>query len=527
MKIGFFLGYGPQVILAKEGLGRYVGSLIKGVIDEGHQIVIACPLWQKESIKTLLKEYNICDKNIAYVMNDSNPPIWRFYEKFFFKSRKSNKWINLLLDFINLVAYRYVSNLIMTFNLFEFTVKSLIGILSLILIIPVCIFVCLVILISNNIINKLIKKLKKDYIKTRIQKILKWNGNEYSKNEVLLNGFNLMLSHVLCTLIEKINKNVNTDVWYIPSLFWPETKKLKGIRVYCAPDLVPREYAVEFRKVLNTEYSTSNCIDCIKNGIYFITYCDFIKDNLLVDQFAKKRNNIISIAHANNDMKPYIYFDDTKLRETCNSSKDFYSEYSKLISELGDVKYIFYSSQIRPYKNVLNLIKAFEYLLRSQKINHKLVLTGYIPGDLKISSYIKEHNLKNEVICCYNISAKRLAAVYKSADLVVNPTLYEGGFPFTFGEGMSVGTPSIMSDIPQVRDVLEPAGLEEIMFDPYDWHAIADKIEWALSDLEVLYQKELPLYHEMEKRTYSVVAAEYVDAFKKFIELDEHNKDTI
>lgn len=78
-----------------------------------------------------------------------------------------------------------------------------------------------------------------------------------------------------------------------------------------------------------------------------------------------------------------------------------------------------------------------------------------------------------------------------------------------------------MSDIPQVREVLEPAGLEEIMFNPYDCYAIADKIEWALSNLDDLYQKELALYKKMSQRTYSLVAEEYVNAFKKFIEYDK------
>ena len=41
MKIGFFLGYGPQTILHKEGLGRYIGSLIKGAVDNGEDVVLA------------------------------------------------------------------------------------------------------------------------------------------------------------------------------------------------------------------------------------------------------------------------------------------------------------------------------------------------------------------------------------------------------------------------------------------------------------------------------------------------------
>ena len=59
------------------------------------------------------------------------------------------------------------------------------------------------------------------------------------------------------------------------------------------------------------------------------------------------------------------------------------------------------------------------------------------------------------------------------------------------------------------------------MFDPYNWRDMADKIEYWLPKTEELYQKELPLYKELEKRTPDVVAAEYVEAFKRFITLDQ------
>ena len=89
---------------------------------------------------------------------------------------------------------------------------------------------------------------------------------------------------------------------------------------------------------------------------------------------------------------------------------------------------------------------------------------------------------------------------------------------------MSVGTPSIMSRIPQTQEVLEPAGLDEIMFDPYDWQDIANKIEYWLPRKDELYQKELPLYQKLAKRTPEVVASEYVEAFEKFMNMDRVKK---
>ena len=166
------------------------------------------------------------------------------------------------------------------------------------------------------------------------------------------------------------------------------------------------------------------------------------------------------------------------------------------------------------------MIKAYEYLLREKFISHKLFLTCSLEKGAEIGRYINEHRLQNDVVCFYNVPAQTLAALYACADLVVNPTLYEGGFPFTFGEGMSVGTPSLMSRIPQTQDVLEPAGLEEIMFDAHDWRDMADKMAYWLPRLDELYEKELPLYRELAKRTPDVVAADYLRAFEDFMRLD-------
>lgn len=106
----------------------------------------------------------------------------------------------------------------------------------------------------------------------------------------------------------------------------------------------------------------------------------------------------------------------------------------------------------------------------------------------------------------------------------MNPSLYEGGFPFTLGEGMSVGTPSLMARSPFDIDVLEGSNLLDITFDPYDWKDLADKIEYWLPRRDELYDKQLAFYKEMEKRTPDVVARDYLEKFEYFIDLYNQGK---
>ena len=75
-----------------------------------------------------------------------------------------------------------------------------------------------------------------------------------------------------------------------------------------------------------------------------------------------------------------------------------------------------------------------------------------------------------------------------------------------------------------MREVIEPYGIaEEMLFDPNNVKSIADKIEYGLKHKETLYQKQLPIFEDMQKRTSNLVAQEYLDAFKYFKELDEES----
>ncbi|MDO4921263.1 MAG: glycosyltransferase [Phascolarctobacterium sp.] len=525
MKIGIFLGYGPQVKLGKEGLGRYIGGLIKGFQEENHNITIACPFWLLSTLNELLDTFSANKNNITIITTKDNPPLWKLYS-FFKVRRKTSGLKHIVLSHIILLIKRLLVKVSDAKSTFSFAIWSILALLaSIIFLLPSFLIISVYALI---ILIKLAKS-KKIPFNIKINKILEYIRYKYNffyRMDVPLYLFSNMVDEVLKNLVGIINKLEKQDVWFVPAIFWPQINNIHGTVVINAPDLVTQEFPYEFSNVYNAENSTDKCRKTILEGKFFITYCEYLRKVLLVDQYSKDDKNTVAINHANNDMLTYIKVDDT-LANRVASDNDWTDIFARdLLQSCGsrNVKYIFYASQVRPNKNMLNLIKAYEYLVRRKFCTYKLYITADLQKKTEIGSYIKEHRLENDIISLYNVPAQTLAALYHCADLVVNPTLYEGGFPFTFGEGMSVGTPSIMSDIPQVREVLEPAGLEEIMFDPYDWRAIADKIEWALADIDGLYRKELPLYEEMAKRTYSVVAADYVKAFETFIEKDKRNE---
>lgn len=163
------------------------------------------------------------------------------------------------------------------------------------------------------------------------------------------------------------------------------------------------------------------------------------------------------VPHAQNDLMPFLdladYFKRVPFKEDVNyyfarniimpgifSSSvnmhryliqpDSYQSFS-----FKDVDYLFYPSQVRGNKNILNLVKAYEHILRERNIPLKLILTCNLNNDKELLNYIEQKRLQYDVLSFNSVTAQQLAALYMCARLVVNPTLYEGGFPFTFGEG--------------------------------------------------------------------------------------------
>lgn len=524
MKIGIFLGYGPQVRLGKEGLGRYLGGLMKGFQAQDQEVVIACPVWLMRTVSDLMEAFSIDKDRVEFINNRRDPPMWKTYQ-FSQRFKKKGTFFQQLRNLLKSVFTRIGNQLADTENALVFSILLVINLLAgIVLLLPALLLFGL-----RWLIGLLSEKAVKFYVKSK--RITK----ELGVNDWQLALFMRMNDTVNANLVALANDHGDVDTWFVPSIFWPQVLGLKGTVVINAPDLVTQEFPTRFSDTLNAENVIKRCREVLLNGKYFITYCDYVKEELLLKQYGKPGDLVRAIPHVDNSMLPYIQIDPA-VQKTMGTARDLTMAYarsllahrkpiasSEVYSQMvrwDGMKYIFYASQLRPSKNILGLIKAYEYLLREKFISHKLFLTCSLEKGAEIGRYINEHRLQNDVVCFYNVPAQTLAALYACADLVVNPTLYEGGFPFTFGEGMSVGTPSLMSRIPQTQDVLEPAGLEEIMFDAHDWRDMADKMAYWLPRLDELYEKELPLYRELAKRTPDVVAADYLRAFEDFMRLD-------
>lgn len=146
-------------------------------------------------------------------------------------------------------------------------------------------------------------------------------------------------------------------------------------------------------------------------------------------------------------------------------------------------KYILAVSSIDPRKNFNRLLKAFSML---NDIDIKLYVIG---GQNKIYSTSVEELCngipKDRIEWLGYVSDRKLIEYYTNASVFIYPSLYEGfGIPPL--EAMSCGVPTIVSDIPPLREVCGDASL---YVDPNDESDISQKIRLLLSDVDL--QKKL------------------------------------
>jgi glycosyltransferase involved in cell wall biosynthesis len=341
------------------------------------------------------------------------------------------------------------------------------------------------------------------------------------KNDPLaLRAYRLMEEAEVERMHEIIEGMPDVRAWYCPTAFWPSFNKINAPKLMCVPDVVITEFPVAFSD-LNPRLESNFALltSAVRSGKNFITYSDWIKRNTLGARFGIPDHRVSVIPHAPQDMSRWISpraTPDSKAtsEQHCRSLMMGALHRSRSTYTAGfanpSVKFLFYASQFRPNKNILTLLRAYEHLLRRKFIGHKLILTGR-PDVLSIGELIAEHHLAHDVLCISELSAQELAAFYKLADLAVNPSLSEGGFPFTFSEALSVGTPVVMSRIPVTLEVITDATLQNSMlFDPYDWRDVADRISWAIDNRDALLVQQKALYGQLARRTWGDVVNEHI-----------------
>jgi glycosyltransferase involved in cell wall biosynthesis len=144
-----------------------------------------------------------------------------------------------------------------------------------------------------------------------------------------------------------------------------------------------------------------------------------------------------------------------------------------------DHKFVLYVGNIKPHKNLVRLIEAFDELRRSGQDDLKLLIIGDQISKLPaLRRAVHRHKLHKYVRFLGYVSDDQLAILYRLASVFAFPSLYEGfGLPPL--EAMASGTPVVTSNVSSMPEVVGDAA---VLVNPYDVDSIVDGLRRVLTD---------------------------------------------
>lgn len=145
--------------------------------------------------------------------------------------------------------------------------------------------------------------------------------------------------------------------------------------------------------------------------------------------------------------------------------------------------YILFLSTLKPSKNVIGLLKAFQGL---NSENYKLVIAGrkgWMYNEL--SSFIEKEKMESSVVFTGYVKESEKAGLMAGAKALVAPSFYEG-FGIHVLESMACGTPVVISRSASLPEV---AGSTGIYVDPESTGSIMEGISKVIKMGKLEYNK--------------------------------------
>jgi glycosyltransferase involved in cell wall biosynthesis len=144
-----------------------------------------------------------------------------------------------------------------------------------------------------------------------------------------------------------------------------------------------------------------------------------------------------------------------------------------------DYPFVLYVGNIKPHKNLVRLIEAFNALRAGDLEDLKLLIIGDEISKLPaLRLAVHRYKLHKHVRFLGYVPDDQLAVLYRLASVFVFPSLYEGfGLPPL--EAMASGTPVVTSNVSSLPEVVGDAA---VLVDPHDVDSIVDGLRTVLTD---------------------------------------------
>ncbi|MEO5356651.1 MAG: glycosyltransferase family 4 protein [Nitrospirae bacterium YQR-1] len=179
--------------------------------------------------------------------------------------------------------------------------------------------------------------------------------------------------------------------------------------------------------------------------------------------------------------------------------------------------FILYVGNVKPHKNLVRLLQAFEMLLCEPSFkDFSLVIVGQIEGlrtgdDEFLKAVNKNVRLSSRVLLKGVVSDDELPYYYNLASVTVHPSLYEGfGFPLV--EAMSSGSPLVCSNVASMPEICKDSAR---FVDPLSTESIAEGLREILSDEKLRERMVKKGLKRSESFSWERVSEQHVKVFKE------------
>lgn len=521
---GLYLAYPPTIRLTNEGLGRFLAEFLRAAGErDDTRFVVACPGWMRESLSALFDHAGIPEDAVELLSPPGKPGLLILSDLLEKKPKAAKEDRPVSSRRTRRLSRRIRA--MMPIGLAARCRSPVLVALVVIALLPLVI-AGMVAATTVRSVGRGLRGLKRAMRLGGKRIVPGLRIGRYRERFARLRHSQTILESEMQLVHDMISRRHDVAAWYCPTAFWPGFNTIDRPRLMCVPDFVVADFPVDFARIGGDAFleTVLRIERTIRGGDRFVTYSEQVKQATLVERFGIEAARVSVVHHGANRLDHVLAgaADDggdgdgetvcRRLLGAAVARLEPIGPKRPIVGEHGPGPFIFYASQIRPNKNVVTLVRAFHHLVRRRFIGRRLILTGSPSVMPEIGSLIAALGLENDVLFLRGLSEEELAACYRMADLSVNPSLSEGGCPFTFTESLSVGTPVVMARIPVTEEIIVDEPLRRAMlFDPYDRSDMASRIEWALDHREELLGLQRPVYERLASRSWREVVDEHVD----------------
>ncbi len=214
-----------------------------------------------------------------------------------------------------------------------------------------------------------------------------------------------------------------------------------------------------------------------------------------------------------NDLTRQLKISPTKMKTLYPGLKRFTSENPEIGQNCSDEKYILYVGGFDPRKNMERSVYAFKQLVDTYHHNdlkYIIVCSCDQKTKEKFLNFVQAQGLSGKVELTGHVSDFELGALYRNADVLFFPSLYEG-FGLPVAEAMAAGIPVAVSNRSSLPELVDNAGL---LFDPENIDDMAEKLHRILTDPDLrkfLISRGIYISH---KYSWETLAEQYLEILK-------------